>query len=115
MTDDTAARARAWAAIDALAARPGAAAIRPLFAADPERFRRYAHRAGDLLVDLSKSAVSDAALAALLDLARAAGVGARRDAMARGEPINTTERRAVLHMALRAPRASGFRAGAEDA
>ncbi len=116
MTDDAASRrARAWAAVEALGARPGAAAIRPLFAADPRRFARFSHRAGDLLVDLSKTSVSDEVLAALLDLARACEVAARRDAMARGEPVNATERRAVLHMALRAPRAAGFRAGAEDA
>ncbi len=112
MDDDA---ARAWAAVEALAARPRASAIRPLFAADPKRFERFAHRAGDLLVDLSKTSVSDEALAALLGLARACGVEARRDAMARGEPINATERRAVLHIALRAPRSAGFRVGEEDA
>ncbi|MBW8268259.1 glucose-6-phosphate isomerase [Caldovatus aquaticus] len=114
MTTDTA-REQAWARVEALGARPGARAIRPLFAADPRRFARFAHRAGDLLVDLSKTSVSDAALEALLGLARACGVEARRDAMARGEPINATERRAVLHIALRAPRSAGFRAGDEDA
>ena len=56
------------------------------------------------------------ALAALLDLARAADLEGKRAAMAAGEAVNTTERRAVLHMALRAPRAAGFRTGdGEDA
>jgi glucose-6-phosphate isomerase len=109
-------REAAWARIEALGRRPGAGAIRPLFAADPNRFARFAHRAGDLLVDLSKTSVSDEALAALLALARACAVEARRDAMARGEPINATERRAVLHIALRALREAAFRApGGEDA
>jgi glucose-6-phosphate isomerase len=110
------AREQAWVAVEALGRRPGAAAIRPLFAADPRRFARFSHRAGDLLVDLSKTSVSDTVLAALLDLARACEVESRRDAMARGEPVNATERRAVLHMALRAPRSAGFvaRRRAED-
>jgi glucose-6-phosphate isomerase len=104
----------AWDGVMALARAPGSRAIRPLFAADPARAARFTHRAGDLLADLSKSSVSDAARAALLDLARARGVLAARDAMARGEVVNETEGRAVLHMALRAPRGT-FRTGEEDA
>ncbi len=111
----------AWKAITALARSPradGAApdAIRPLFAADPARFDRFSRRANDgPLLDLSKTAITDEVLAALLDLARAAGLEGKRAAMAAGEPVNATERRAVLHMALRAPRAAGFRSGDEDA
>jgi len=117
MSTDThpASRAAAWAALDAVAARPGANAIRPLFAADPDRFARMSFRGGDLLLDLSRTSISEEAFATLLGLARACEVEARRDAMARGEPVNATERRAVLHMALRAPRSAGFRAGEEDA
>ncbi|TCZ59778.1 glucose-6-phosphate isomerase [Roseicella aquatilis] len=116
-----AARLRAaWAAVESLARDPrpdGSAphSIRPLFAADPERFARLSRRAGDILLDLSKTAISEAVLAALLRLAEAAGVAPRRDAMARGEPVNATERRAALHLALRAPPEAGFRTGAEDA
>jgi glucose-6-phosphate isomerase len=110
----------AWAAVEALARSPrpdGSAphSIRPLFAADPDRFRRFSRQADGLLLDLSKTALTDQVLAALLALAKAAGLPARRDAMARGAAINTTERRAVLHMALRAPREAGFKAGTEDA
>jgi glucose-6-phosphate isomerase len=110
--------AAAWAAVMALARTPrpdgsAPASIRPLFATDPERFRRFSHRADGLLLDLSKTSVSDAVRTALLGLAEAAGLPARRDAMARGEAVNVTERRAVLHMALRGE--GGFRAGAEDA
>lgn len=109
-------RGKAWARLAALARGPGAGAIRPLFAADPERFGHMSFRAGDLLLDLSKTSISPEVREALLDLARAAQVEARRDAMARGEPINATERRAVLHMALRAARdGRTFRAGEEDA
>jgi hypothetical protein len=96
--------------------RQRADAIRPLFAADPARFDRFSRRADGMLLDLSKTAITDETLAALLDLARAADLEGKRAAMAAGEPVNGTERRAVLHMALRAPRAAGFRgAGGEDA
>jgi len=110
----------AWAAITALArtARADGSApdsIRPLFTADPSRFDRFAWSAEGLLLDLSKTALTDPALAALLALAEAAGLPAKRDAMARGEAVNSTERRAALHMALRAPPEAGFRAGEEDA
>ncbi len=85
--------------------------IRPLFASDPARFARFSARAEGLLLDYSKTALDDRALAALLALARARGVEAWRDAMAAGEPVNATEGRRALHMALRAPagaaRASG--------
>jgi len=91
----------AWNRVEALAAAPGARAIRPLFAADPQRFARFHHRGGGLLLDISKTSVSDTVLAALLDLARAADLAGKRDAMARGEAVNGTERRAALHMALR--------------
>ncbi|WP_431271999.1 hypothetical protein [Dankookia sp. P2] len=115
-----AASAEAWEAIGRLARTVRAdgsapSSIRPLFAADPGRFGRFSRQAEGLLLDLSKTAIDDRVLAALLALAEAAGLPAQRDAMARGEAVNTTERRAVLHMALRAPREAGFKAGAEDA
>lgn len=114
------ARETAWARIHSLAQRPGAGSIRALFDADPERFRRFHRRACGILLDLSKTSIDDEVLAGLLELARAARVTERRDAMAAGQIINQTERRAVLHMALRAPRSAGFRAalpegGYEDA
>ena len=110
----------AWNAVTRLAKTPRAdggapGSIRPLFAADPKRFERFSRRAGGLLLDLSKTSIDDGAMAALLDLARAADVEAKRAAMAAGEPVNATERRAVLHMALRAPKGAGFRTGSEDA
>jgi glucose-6-phosphate isomerase len=78
--------------------------LRELFAADPDRGRRLTLRVGDLHVDYSKHLVTDRTLALLRDLARMRGVAELRDAMFRGEKINTTEDRAVLHTALRAPR-----------
>jgi len=101
-----------WARVTGLA-RAGGGAIRPLMA-DPGRAARFTGRAGSLLVDLSKTSVTEEARDALLDLARARGVLAARDAMARGEAVNATEGRAVLHVALRGPRGA-FRTGEEDA
>ena len=74
--------------------------IADLFAA-PDRFERFSTSYGDLLLDFSKTAISDEILRLLLDLARAAGVERLRDAMLAGDHINLTEDRAVLHTALR--------------
>jgi len=104
----------AWAALMELAARPGAAAIRPLFAADPDRFARYSRQAGDLLLDFSKTALSDDVLKALLALARARDVAGFRARLFAGTAVNETEGRAALHMALRAEAGDAFRAGSED-
>ncbi|HSI41625.1 MAG TPA: glucose-6-phosphate isomerase [Xanthobacteraceae bacterium] len=72
-----------------------------LFAQDPGRFARYSLVLDDLLLDLSKCAITEEVLALLIDLARAGGVEAKRDAMFAGERYNFTEDRAVLHIALR--------------
>jgi glucose-6-phosphate isomerase len=77
--------------------------LRELFAEDPERAHRLAGTAGDLYVDLSKHRVTDETLQLLVALAERVGVPARIEAMFRGEHINVTEDRAVLHVALRAP------------
>ncbi|WP_406356819.1 glucose-6-phosphate isomerase [Streptomyces sp. NBC_00658] len=78
--------------------------LRELFAADPARAERYVVRVGDLRIDYSKHLITDETLALLQELATATDVFGLRDAMFRGEKINTTEGRAVLHTALRAPR-----------
>ncbi|MET9396515.1 glucose-6-phosphate isomerase [Kitasatospora sp. NPDC002965] len=93
-----------WAALAKHREEFGATHLRDLFAADPERGRRYTLQVGDLHVDYAKQLVTDETLALLRELAGATGVAALRDAMFRGEKINTTEHRAVLHTALRAPR-----------
>jgi glucose-6-phosphate isomerase len=104
----------AWAALMALAARPDAAAIRPLFAADPDRFTRFSRQAGDVLLDFSKTALSDEVLAALLALAEARDVAGFRARLFAGAAVNATEGRAALHMALRAAPEDQFRVGADD-
>ena len=81
-----------------------APSLSDLFASDPGRADRYLVTAGDLRIDYSKQPVTDELLADLLARARSAGVEERRDAMFAGEHINVTEDRAVLHVALRAPR-----------
>ncbi|MEU2585470.1 glucose-6-phosphate isomerase [Streptomyces avermitilis] len=78
--------------------------LRELFATDPERAERYVVRAGDLRLDYSKHLITDETLALLQELATATDLFGLRDAMFRGEKINVTENRAVLHTALRAPR-----------
>ncbi|MDQ0994062.1 glucose-6-phosphate isomerase [Streptomyces sp. V3I7] len=80
------------------------AGLRELFAEDPARAERYTVRVGDLLIDYSKNLITDTTLALLQELATATDVFGLRDAMFRGEKINVTEKRAVLHTALRAPR-----------
>ncbi|MFJ5557400.1 glucose-6-phosphate isomerase [Streptomyces sp. NPDC093250] len=78
--------------------------LRTFFADDPSRAQRYVVDVGDLRIDYSKHLVDDETLALLLELAEATDVYGLRDAMLRGERINVTEDRAVLHTALRAPR-----------
>ncbi|MFJ1736675.1 glucose-6-phosphate isomerase [Streptomyces sp. NPDC088254] len=77
--------------------------LRELFAEDPGRAERYVVRVGDLRIDYSKNLVNDETLALLRELAATTDVFGLRDAMFRGEKINVTENRAVLHTALRAP------------
>ena len=91
----------AWKAVHRQAARLRESRLRDLFAGDPARFRRFCVSLDDLTVDLSKEKIDVPALEALLALARAAGVEARRDAMAAGEAVNATERRGAGHMSLR--------------
>ncbi|MGA5823825.1 glucose-6-phosphate isomerase [Kitasatospora sp. NPDC094028] len=93
-----------WAALAKHRDELGDTHLRELFAADPERGRRLTLQVGDLYVDYAKQLVTDETLELLRELAAATGVAALRDAMFRGEKINNTEHRAVLHTALRAPR-----------
>lgn len=103
MTDQDISATEQWAAVEALVPTIGEVTLRELFEADSERGRRLSVRAGDLHVDLSKNLVTDDVLAALVELGRAAQVPAARAAMLRGDRINTTEDRSVLHTALRLP------------
>ncbi|MGW1467352.1 glucose-6-phosphate isomerase [Streptomyces sp. NPDC002308] len=93
-----------WAALGKHREELGATHLRELFAENADRGAAYTLRVGDLHIDYSKQLVTDETLRLLRDLAAATGVAELRDAMFRGDKINTTEDRAVLHTALRAPR-----------
>jgi len=103
----------AWATLSDLAAgfSPD---LRAWFAADPDRVERLTFTAGDLHVDLSKNLVDDAVLAGLVELADQVGLAARREAMFRGDRINVTEDRAVLHTALRKPAGAALEVDGQD-
>ncbi|WP_410093959.1 glucose-6-phosphate isomerase [Streptomyces sp. MS191] len=103
-----------WAALGKHREQLGDTHLRDLFAADPERGGAYTLRVGDLYLDYSKNLVTDETLALLRELAVATGVAELRDAMFRGEKINTTEDRAVLHTALRAPRGAVIEVDGEN-
>ena len=96
----------AWKALEAHHAQIGNTHLRELFAQDAGRGERLTLEAAGLYLDYSKNRVTAETLKLLLNLARETGVETKRDAMFAGEKINTTEDRAVLHTALRAPRGS---------
>ena len=91
----------AWQALSAHAGALHAVHLRDLFAADPARFQRFSFALGPLLIDYSKQRLTQETLGLLMELARVRGVEAGRTAMFAGTRINTTENRAVLHVALR--------------
>src|SRR5690349_23971436 len=78
--------------------------LRTLFAADPERGHRMTAEAAGIYLDYSKNRITDETLKLLVQMADESGLRSRIEAMFRGEKINRTENRAVLHVALRAPR-----------
>jgi glucose-6-phosphate isomerase len=94
----------AWQALQRHHDEIGKKHLRELFAEDPERGTELALKVGDLYIDYSKHRVTRETLKLLIDLARTAGLEQRRDAMFSGVHINTSEDRAVLHIALRLPR-----------
>ncbi|MFD9542748.1 glucose-6-phosphate isomerase [Streptomyces sp. NPDC060022] len=93
-----------WTALGKHREEFGGTHLRQLFADAPDRGSAYTLRVGDLHIDYSKHLVTDETLGLLRELAAATDVAGLRDAMFRGDKINTTEDRAVLHTALRAPR-----------
>jgi glucose-6-phosphate isomerase len=103
-----------WQALESHFSDVGSRHLRELFAGDPERAARLTARAGDLVLDYSKHRVTDETMRLLLDVARAAGVEARRDSMFAGDHINTTEDRAVLHIALRLPEGERLSVDGQD-
>src|SRR5208283_1302136 len=94
----------AWKALKSHYEKVRGIHLRDLFADDPKRGERLTAEAVGLFLDYSKNRVTDETLRLLLQLAQESGVQERRDAMFRGEKINITEKRAVLHVALRAPK-----------
>ena len=88
--------------------------LREFFAEDPARGRELTLTVGDLYIDYSKHRVTRETLTLLVDLARAAGLEQRRDAMYAGQHINTSEDRAVLHTALRLPRDAQLTVDGQD-
>ncbi len=98
----------AWKALQAHHQTVGDVHLRTLFAADPTRGERMTAEAAGVYLDYSKNRVTDETLTLLLQLAEESGLRARIDAMFRGEKINITEKRAALHVALRAPRGASI-------
>jgi glucose-6-phosphate isomerase len=103
-----AAKSPAWNALAAHHKTVSNLHMRQLFADDPKRGERLGLEAVGLYLDYSKNRVTDETLKLLLQLAEESGLAAKRDAMFRGEKINITEKRAVLHVALRAPRGASI-------
>ncbi|SDP39786.1 glucose-6-phosphate isomerase [Nakamurella panacisegetis] len=104
----------AWAALKAHEPKITPLHLREIFADDPARGAELTVRAADLYMDYSKHRVTRETLGLLTDLAVAAGVEARRDAMLRGDHINTSENRAVLHTALRLPADAALTVDGQD-
>ena len=104
----------AWRALEQHAREAGSLQLRELFARDPDRGERLTAEGAGLFLDFSKQRVTDETLGLLTALAEESGVPERIEAMFRGERINTTEDRAVLHVALRAPRSESIVVDGED-
>jgi glucose-6-phosphate isomerase len=107
-------RRPAWKALVAHYKQARAWHLRDLFAKDPKRGERLTAEAVGLYLDYSKHRITDETLALLLQLAEESGLRERIDAMLRGEKINVTEKRAVLHVALRAPQGTSIMVDGED-
>jgi glucose-6-phosphate isomerase len=103
-----------WQALTAHHAQVKNLHLRELFAQDAKRGTRLTAEGAGLYLDYSKHRVTDETLALLLKLAAACGLEERRAAMFRGDKINVTEKRAVLHVALRAPRGTTIRVDGAD-
>jgi glucose-6-phosphate isomerase len=94
----------AWKALDEHYQKIQSLHLRTLFADDPRRGERFAAEAVGIYLDYSKNRITDETMRLLLELAESSGLRERIDAMFQGEKINVTEKRAVLHVALRAPK-----------
>jgi len=104
----------AWKALQAHYTKVREVHLRQLFAEDPKRGERMTVEAAGLFLDYSKNRVTDETLKLLIQLAEESGLRDRIDAMFRGDKINITENRAVLHIALRAPRGASITVDGEN-
>jgi glucose-6-phosphate isomerase len=105
---------QAWKALAAHYDSVGRLHLRKLFADEPKRGERMTAEAAGLYLDYSKNRITDETLKLLLQLADESGLRERIDAMFRGEKINVTENRAVLHVGLRAPKGESIIVDGED-
>jgi glucose-6-phosphate isomerase len=108
ITGNPVVKRQAWKALEAHSKQIQKSHLRNLFADDPKRGERLTLEAVGIYFDYSKNLITDETLKLLLQLAEESGLRARIDAMFRGEKINVTEKRAVLHVALRAPRGTSI-------
>jgi glucose-6-phosphate isomerase len=104
----------AWKALQVHFQQIGSRHLRDFFAEDPARGERFTAEADGIFLDFSKNRISDETLKLLVQLAEESGLVERREAMFRGEKINITENRAVLHVALRAPKGESIVVDGED-
>ena len=107
-------QSKPWKALQAHHRKVGSLHLRDLFAADPERGERLTVETLGLFFDYSKNRITDETLKLLVDLAKESGLQSRIEAMFRGDKINVTENRAVLHVALRAPKGTSIFVDGED-
>src|SRR5262245_22716636 len=105
---------RSWKALQAHHGKISDLQLRALFASDPTRGERLTAEAAGIYLDYSKNRVTDETITLLTRLAEESGLRERIDAMFRGDRINLTEDRAVLHIALRAPRGASILLDGQD-
>jgi glucose-6-phosphate isomerase len=105
---------KAWKALQTHYEKVRGLHLRKLFADDPKRGERMTAEAAGLFLDYSKNRITDETVKLLIELAEESGLQSRVGAMFRGEKINTTEKRAVLHVALRAPKGASIVVDGED-
>ncbi len=104
----------AWKALQQHAEAIRPQQLRDLFKTDPARGTRFTAQACGLFLDYSKNRITDETLALLIELAKQSGLRQHTEAMFTGQKINTTENRAVLHVALRAPKSESIMVDGED-